>query len=53
MREAAIGHNELTNVLAVARSTEDALHELNEGLALARRCGLREMGTVHGVLGAA
>ena len=42
MREAAIGHNRLTNVLAVARSTEDALHELNEGLALARRCGLRE-----------
>ena len=43
MREAAIGRNELTNVLAVARGTEDALRELNEGIALARRCGLREM----------
>jgi tetratricopeptide (TPR) repeat protein len=39
VREAALGHNELSNVLAVSRGPAEGLRALDEGVELARRSG--------------
>jgi tetratricopeptide (TPR) repeat protein len=43
VREAALGHNEVSNVLAVSRGPGEALRALDEGVELARRSGHPEV----------